>query len=55
LHKIHTYVEAQEGSRIKSFFLQGEMSTLFKECSVGLQQALDVFKVSPPLDIRSNY
>ncbi|KAJ7869796.1 hypothetical protein B0H13DRAFT_1896478 [Mycena leptocephala] len=39
LHKIHTFVEAQRnGSKVKSFFRQGEMSTLLKECKAGLQQ-----------------
>ncbi|KAJ6575556.1 hypothetical protein DFH09DRAFT_1454858 [Mycena vulgaris] len=46
LHKIHTFVEAQqEKSRIKQFFRQGEMSTLLKGCQTGLEQALEVFKV----------
>ncbi|KAJ7127465.1 hypothetical protein C8R43DRAFT_1028075 [Mycena crocata] len=46
LHKIHTFVEVQqETSRIRRFFRQGEMNILLKDCKVGLQQALDVFKV----------
>ena len=46
LHKVYTFVEAQQnGSKIKKFFRQGEMIGLFKECKVGLQQALDVFTV----------
>ncbi|KAJ6580568.1 hypothetical protein DFH09DRAFT_1309885 [Mycena vulgaris] len=46
LHKIHTFVEAQqEQSRIKQFFRQGEMNTLLKACNLGLDQALEVFKV----------
>ncbi|KAJ7482585.1 hypothetical protein FB451DRAFT_1364581 [Mycena latifolia] len=46
LHKIHTYVEAeQEKSKIKQFFRQGEMRTLLKACHTGLEQALEVFKV----------
>ncbi|KAJ7160613.1 hypothetical protein C8R43DRAFT_1105222 [Mycena crocata] len=45
LHKIHTFLEAQRDSRIKQFFRQGEMTGLFKECKVGLQQALDVFTI----------
>ncbi|KAJ7446981.1 hypothetical protein FB451DRAFT_1536703 [Mycena latifolia] len=45
LHKIHTFVEAQQdGSKIKSFFRQTEMKTLLSECQGGLQQALEVFK-----------
>jgi hypothetical protein len=50
LHKIHTFVEAQqESSRIKQFFRQGEMNTLLKGCHVGLEEALKVFKVYPVL------
>ncbi|KAJ6586328.1 hypothetical protein DFH09DRAFT_1432145 [Mycena vulgaris] len=46
LHKIHTFVEAQqEKSRIMHFFRQGEMSVLLKGCHLGLEQALEVFKV----------
>jgi hypothetical protein len=47
LHKIHTFVEAQQnGSKVKSFFRQGEMSILLKECKAGLQQGRDIFQVS---------
>ncbi|KAJ7085964.1 hypothetical protein C8R43DRAFT_965130 [Mycena crocata] len=46
LHRIHTYVEAQQNkSKIKQFFRQGEMSALLKDCKTGLQAALDAFKV----------
>ncbi|KAJ7433054.1 hypothetical protein FB451DRAFT_1420083 [Mycena latifolia] len=45
LHKIHTFVEAQQyGSKIKSFFRQTETKTLLSECRAGLQQALELFK-----------
>ncbi|KAJ7476483.1 hypothetical protein FB451DRAFT_1460570 [Mycena latifolia] len=45
LHKIHTFVEAQQdGSKIKSFFRQTETKTLLSECQTGLQQAFQVFK-----------
>ncbi|KAJ6592229.1 hypothetical protein DFH09DRAFT_1357997, partial [Mycena vulgaris] len=45
LYKIHTFVEAQqEKSKIRHFFRQGEMSKLFKDCNLGLQEALDQFK-----------
>ncbi|KAJ7451934.1 hypothetical protein FB451DRAFT_1524494 [Mycena latifolia] len=45
LHKIHTFVEAQQdGSKIKSFFRQTETKTLLSDCRAGLQQALEVFK-----------
>ncbi|KAJ7459376.1 hypothetical protein FB451DRAFT_1372067 [Mycena latifolia] len=46
LHKIHTYIEAeQEKSKIKQFFRQGEMRTLLKACHTGLEQTLEVFKI----------
>jgi hypothetical protein len=46
LYKIHTFVEAQQkASIVRRFFRQGEMSTLLKECKVGLQQGLDFFQV----------
>ncbi|KAJ6592200.1 hypothetical protein DFH09DRAFT_1415132 [Mycena vulgaris] len=46
LHKIHTFVEAQQDkSKIRHFFHQGEMSKLLKDCNLGLQEALDLFKV----------
>jgi hypothetical protein len=46
LQKIHTFVEAQQnGSIIKNFFHQGEMSKLLKDCRAGLQQGLEIFKV----------
>ncbi|KAJ7933215.1 hypothetical protein B0H13DRAFT_1856247 [Mycena leptocephala] len=46
LHKIHTFLEAQQkGSKVKKFFRQGEMSTLLKECKAELQQMLDFFQI----------
>jgi hypothetical protein len=46
LHKIHTFVEAQQnGSKIKKFFHQGEMSALLKDCKAGLQQGFEIFQV----------
>ncbi|KAJ7920515.1 hypothetical protein B0H13DRAFT_1867585 [Mycena leptocephala] len=46
LHKIHTFVEAQQnGSKVKNFFRQGEMSTLLKDCEAGLQQGFVFFQV----------
>ncbi|KAJ7457707.1 hypothetical protein FB451DRAFT_588367, partial [Mycena latifolia] len=46
LHKIHIFVEAQqEKSKIKQFFLQGEMRTLLKACNMGLDQSLEAFKI----------
>ncbi|KAJ7463815.1 hypothetical protein B0H11DRAFT_2285195, partial [Mycena galericulata] len=36
MHKIHTYVQAQQDkNRIKFFFQQSEMSVLLKDCHVG--------------------
>ncbi|KAJ7089508.1 hypothetical protein C8R43DRAFT_964888 [Mycena crocata] len=46
LHKIHTYLEAQqEKSKIKQFFRHGEMSRLLIDCNTGLKRALEGFKV----------
>ncbi|KAJ7339230.1 hypothetical protein DFH08DRAFT_812619 [Mycena albidolilacea] len=46
LHKIYTFVEAQQkGNRVKSFFRQGEISTLLKDCQAGLQQSFDFFHI----------
>ncbi|KAJ6478454.1 hypothetical protein DFH09DRAFT_1292851 [Mycena vulgaris] len=46
LYKIHTFVEAQQDkSKIRHFFRQGEMSKLLRDCNMGLQEALDHFKV----------
>ncbi|KAJ7495322.1 P-loop containing nucleoside triphosphate hydrolase protein, partial [Mycena latifolia] len=46
LHKIHTFVEAeQEESRIKKFFHQGEIKKLLRGCQTGLEQALGAFKI----------
>ncbi|KAF7354521.1 hypothetical protein MSAN_01364400 [Mycena sanguinolenta] len=47
LHKIHTFVEAQQDSnKIKQFFRQNQMSTLLKDCRAGLQLALDNFAIT---------
>ncbi|KAJ7797394.1 hypothetical protein B0H14DRAFT_3157506 [Mycena olivaceomarginata] len=46
LHKIYTFLEAQQkGNRVKSFFRQGELSTLLKDCQAGLQQSFDFFQI----------
>ncbi|KAJ7872925.1 hypothetical protein B0H13DRAFT_1895237 [Mycena leptocephala] len=46
LHKIHTFVEAQQvGSKVKNFFRKGETSRLLNECKAGLQQGFDVFEI----------
>ncbi|KAJ7451897.1 hypothetical protein FB451DRAFT_1524447 [Mycena latifolia] len=45
LHKIHTFVEAQQDqSKIMHFFRQIETKTFLGECRAGLQQAFEVFK-----------
>ncbi|KAJ7849046.1 hypothetical protein B0H13DRAFT_1906402 [Mycena leptocephala] len=47
LHKIHTFVEAQQkGSTLKNFFRQGEMSTLLKDCKAGLRQGYEIFQIT---------
>jgi hypothetical protein len=47
LHKIHTFIEAQQGgSKVKNFFRQIEMSTLLKGCKAGLQQGFESFQAS---------
>ncbi|KAJ7451890.1 hypothetical protein FB451DRAFT_1185943 [Mycena latifolia] len=52
LHKIHTFVEAQqEGSKIKQLFRQTKTKTLLSECRAGVQQALEVFQVQQELDM----
>ncbi|KAJ7112020.1 hypothetical protein C8R43DRAFT_153197, partial [Mycena crocata] len=46
LHKIHSFVEAQQDRNIvKWFFQQNEMNALLKACNTGIQEALDSFKV----------
>ncbi|KAJ7113031.1 hypothetical protein C8R44DRAFT_741372 [Mycena epipterygia] len=55
LQKIHVFGEAQqEGNKIKSFFRQGEMKTLLKDCQMGLQQAVEVFKIDTGLKTFDN-
>ncbi|KAJ7103918.1 hypothetical protein C8R44DRAFT_858957, partial [Mycena epipterygia] len=55
LHKIHTFIEAQQdGNRIKYFFRQNEMNTLRKDCDAGLEEALEVFKVDTVVTITAN-
>ncbi|KAJ7866630.1 P-loop containing nucleoside triphosphate hydrolase protein [Mycena olivaceomarginata] len=46
LHKIHTFVEAQQSnSKIRRFFRQGEMNTLLRDCKRELQEGLDFFQI----------
>ncbi|KAJ7339234.1 hypothetical protein DFH08DRAFT_1014142 [Mycena albidolilacea] len=45
LHKVYTFVETQQkGNKVKSFFRQGEISTLLKDCQAELQQNFDFFQ-----------
>ncbi|KAJ7790503.1 hypothetical protein B0H14DRAFT_3161378 [Mycena olivaceomarginata] len=47
LHKIHTFVESQQGnSKVKNFFRQNAMGTLLKDCKAGLQQGFESFQAS---------
>ncbi|KAJ7755423.1 P-loop containing nucleoside triphosphate hydrolase protein [Mycena metata] len=47
LHKIHTFVEAQQsGSKIKKLFRHGELAALLKDCKGGLQQGFDFFNIT---------
>jgi hypothetical protein len=56
LHKIHTFVEAQQnGSKLKKFFRQGEMSTLLKDCKAGLQQGFVIFQVGHLLGVATTH
>ncbi|KAJ7112261.1 hypothetical protein C8R44DRAFT_932850 [Mycena epipterygia] len=55
LHKIHTFIEAQQdGNKFKHFLRQNEMNTLDKDCQSGLEEALKVFTVETGLTIAKN-
>ncbi|KAJ7768489.1 hypothetical protein B0H16DRAFT_1366152, partial [Mycena metata] len=46
LHKIHTFIEAQQsGSKVKKFFRQGELNGLLKDCKTGLQEGIKSFQI----------
>ncbi|KAJ7721127.1 hypothetical protein B0H16DRAFT_378393 [Mycena metata] len=46
LHKIHTFIEAQQsGSKVKNFFRQGELNGLLKDCKTGLQEGIKFFQI----------
>ncbi|KAJ7779653.1 hypothetical protein B0H16DRAFT_723631 [Mycena metata] len=46
LHKIHTFVEAQQGgSKIKNLFRYGKLAALLKDCKAGLQHTFDSFDI----------
>ncbi|KAJ7140422.1 hypothetical protein C8R46DRAFT_1200785 [Mycena filopes] len=47
LHKIHTFVEAQQtGSKFKIFLRQGELGALLKSCKAELQQEWAFFTIT---------
>ncbi|KAJ7031851.1 hypothetical protein C8F04DRAFT_1262491 [Mycena alexandri] len=53
LHKIHTFVEAQQsGNKVKTFFRQGEMGALLKGCKAEVQQGLDFFQITNITDVK---
>ncbi|KAF8193174.1 hypothetical protein K438DRAFT_1761882 [Mycena galopus ATCC 62051] len=46
IHKIYTFVEAQQNSNtVKMFFRRGEMDTLLKDCKAGVQNGLECFQI----------
>ncbi|KAJ7133095.1 hypothetical protein C8R44DRAFT_849356 [Mycena epipterygia] len=46
LHKICAFVEAQQdGNKLRYLFRQSEINQLLKDCTMGMQQAFDVFQV----------
>ncbi|KAJ7483591.1 hypothetical protein FB451DRAFT_1439838 [Mycena latifolia] len=55
LQKIRVFVESQqEGNRLKQFLRQSETSSLLKDCNIGLQQTLDVFKIQTYSNLLGN-
>ncbi|KAJ7887263.1 hypothetical protein B0H14DRAFT_3725032 [Mycena olivaceomarginata] len=47
LHKIYTFLERQQdGNRIKYLLRNNEVQKLFRDCHAGLDQAVEVFKVT---------
>ncbi|KAJ7479612.1 hypothetical protein FB451DRAFT_1365369 [Mycena latifolia] len=52
LHKIHSFIKAQQdGSKMKNFFRQSEMSSLLKDCRTRVEKALEVFKIEAGVTI----
>ncbi|KAF7345810.1 ATPase-AAA-core domain-containing protein [Mycena venus] len=46
LHKIHTFVETQQGgSKVKKFLRQRESNALLKDCKNGLEQGFKLFEI----------
>ncbi|KAJ7339154.1 P-loop containing nucleoside triphosphate hydrolase protein [Mycena albidolilacea] len=55
LHKIYTFVEAQQSSsKVKQFLHRGEMTTLLRNCRNGLKSGLDFFQASFLICILNN-
>ncbi|KAJ7114999.1 P-loop containing nucleoside triphosphate hydrolase protein [Mycena epipterygia] len=55
LHKVHAFMEAQQdGYKIKHFFRQSEMKTLLNECRVGLEKAVDMFKMEGYINLHGS-
>ncbi|KAF8167063.1 hypothetical protein K438DRAFT_1774801 [Mycena galopus ATCC 62051] len=55
LHKIHTFVEAQQGGqKILNFFHQNDMAKLLKDCQAGLQHTIEEFKIDQGFSIFRN-
>ncbi|KAJ7789043.1 hypothetical protein B0H14DRAFT_2627662 [Mycena olivaceomarginata] len=47
LHKIYKYLEAQQdGNMIKHLFRNNELQSLLKDCHAGLDQAVEVFRIT---------
>ncbi|KAJ7695872.1 hypothetical protein B0H16DRAFT_1706483 [Mycena metata] len=47
LHKIYTFIEAQQGgSKVKKFFRKGELGGLLKDCKTGLQEGIKFFQAN---------
>ncbi|KAJ7032414.1 hypothetical protein C8F04DRAFT_1107518 [Mycena alexandri] len=54
LQKIYTFIGIQQdGNKIKQFFRQSEVNGLLKDCYVGLDQAMEVFKIQ--MGLTKNY
>ncbi|KAJ7915223.1 hypothetical protein B0H13DRAFT_1872316 [Mycena leptocephala] len=46
IKSIHLLKPNRNGSKVRRFFRQGEMSMLLKECKMELQQGLDMFQIN---------
>ncbi|KAJ7740552.1 hypothetical protein B0H16DRAFT_1757695, partial [Mycena metata] len=45
IHMIHTFIEAQQSSKVKKFFRQGELNGLLKDCKAQLQEGINFFQI----------